>query len=130
MLFGEQTKSYIRAAVRDILPLLSECYNEGLARWPGLGGDVMVDFTIEGEPDVGAVISSSEIDPFRSSIQDPVVLECIQETMYALQLDPPSEGSAVRVIYRFTFRSDDSSGEPSYELSNEPLCLPPAPPAR
>lgn len=127
---GAQTRSYIRAAVRDILPLLTECYTEGLARWPGLGGDVLVDFTIEGEPDIGAVISDSKIDPFRSSIQDPEVLECIQETMYALQIDPPAEGSSVRVVYRFTFRPGEPSGEPSDEASDEPLCLLPSPLAR
>jgi RNA polymerase sigma factor (sigma-70 family) len=113
---GEQMTGYIQAAVRDIVPLLSECYREGLARRPDLGGDVMVDFKIEGEPDVGAVISSSKIVPEKSSIQDPVVLECIQETMYALQLDPPAEGDSVRVVYRFAF----SPGEPSREPPSPP----------
>lgn len=101
-------KAYIRAAVRELLPLLSDCYAEGLTRDPALAGDVVVDFTIEGEPGVGGVIGDSKIDPERTEIADPTVRECIQETMYALEIDPPAGGGTVHVTYPFRF----SPGEP------------------
>ncbi|CAN5895669.1 hypothetical protein BH11MYX3_BH11MYX3_16580 [soil metagenome] len=99
----DMDKGYVRSAVRELIPLLSECYEEGLERDPHLAGDVVVDFTIEGEPGVGGVIGNSTVVPERSTIADPAVRECIQETMYAIQIDPPAGGGMVRVTYPFAF---------------------------
>jgi len=101
-------KQYIRAAVREIIPLLGDCYLEGMLRNPKLAGKVVVDFTIEGEPDVGGVVGESAIDAKESDLADPAVRECIQETIYALEIDPPASGGVVRVHYPFEFRP----GEP------------------
>ena len=97
-------KQYVRSAVREIVPLIQECYEEGMLRDPTIEGTVAVDFTIEGEPGVGAVVGESVVDNERSTITDPEVRECIQETMHALSLDPPSTGGTVQVRYPFTFR--------------------------
>ena len=99
----EVNKEYIRHAVRAIIPLLSECYQEGLAREPRLAGTVVVDFTIEAEPGVGAVVGESEIVGDESDLVDATVHECIQHTMYALELDAPEAGGQVRVRYPFAF---------------------------
>ncbi len=100
---GDLDKAYIRSAMQEIIPLLTECYSEGLTRDPTLAGNVAVDFTIEGEPGVGGVIGNSTIDPTQSTLPDPAVRECIQETMYALEIDPPKNGGTVQVHYPFTF---------------------------
>jgi hypothetical protein len=99
-------KEYIQAAVREIAPLLRECYESGLSRDPSISGKIVVDFTIEGEPDVGGVIGDSAIDADKSSLTDPGVRECVKETMYALQIDPPPMGGVVRVAYPFVFASN------------------------
>jgi hypothetical protein len=96
-------KEYIRSAVRELIPLLSECYQEGLARDPALQGNVVVDFTIEGEPGVGAVIGESKIVDAKTDLKDPLVQECIAETMHALQISPPANGGTIRVTYPFAF---------------------------
>lgn len=108
----ELDKEYIRGAVHEIIPLLTDCYEEGIARDPAIAGDVVVDFTIEGEPGVGAVIGDSTIDGKHTTLADPAVRECIQETMYALKLDPPKGGGRVQVHYPFAFANtpDDGSG--------------------
>lgn len=95
---------YIRESVRDILPLLVECYENALERSPELAGKVVVDFTIEGEPDVGGVIGASEIAE-GTTIEDDELRECISETMYAIEIDPPTGGGSIRVTYPFEFRS-------------------------
>ena len=100
---GDLDKAYIRSAMQELIPLLVECYNDGLTRDPKLAGSVVVDFTVEGEPGVGGVIGDSAIDPKESDLPDPAVRECIQETMYALEIDPPKNGGTVRVHYPFTF---------------------------
>lgn len=106
---GDLEKEYIRDAVQGLIPLLAECYQQGLERDPALAGRVTVDFTIEGEPEVGGVVGESSIRT--SSIDDPAVLECIQETMYALEIEPPSGGGVVQVTYPFEFRPDDAGEE-------------------
>ena len=101
-------KAYIRRSVRELLPLLTDCYAQGLQRDPKLAGTVVVDFTIEGEPGVGGVIGHSAIDAAESSLSDTATRECIQETMYALEIDPPADGGVVTVHYPFAFSNDDS----------------------
>ncbi|HEY1551631.1 MAG TPA: sigma-70 family RNA polymerase sigma factor [Kofleriaceae bacterium] len=98
-------RAYIRSAMQELIPLLTECYQAGVDRDPKLAGTVAVDFTIEGEPGVGAVIGDSKIDPdpAQTTLGDPDVRECIQETMYALEIDPPAHGGVVHVHYPFAF---------------------------
>jgi RNA polymerase sigma factor (sigma-70 family) len=109
---GDLDKQYIRSAVKEILPLLTECYESGLERNPQLAGKILVEFTIEGEPGVGGVVGESSIDPKQSDLDDPAVRECIQETMYALQIDPPTNGGSVLVRYPFTFAPAPPPSEP------------------
>jgi hypothetical protein len=101
----DDDREYIRSAMQELLPMLTECYEHGVERDPKLAGTVAVDFTIEGEPGVGAVIGESAIDPdpAQTTLADPDVRECIQETMYALEIDPPAHGGVVHVHYPFAF---------------------------
>ncbi|HET7506651.1 MAG TPA: sigma-70 family RNA polymerase sigma factor [Kofleriaceae bacterium] len=101
-------KAYIRQAVRALLPMLEDCYSQGLERDPRLADTVVVDFTIEGEPGVGGVIGQSAIAPRETTLVDPATRECIQETMYAMEIDPPADGGVVTVHYPFEFHP----GEP------------------
>ena len=102
---GDLDRAYIQSAVRALVPLLTECYEHGLERDPTLAGTIVVGFTIEGEPGVGGVVADSEVDPdpTTTTLGDPEVRECIQETMYALEIDPPADGGTVRVRYPFAF---------------------------
>lgn len=100
---GDFDKDYIRACVRELIPLITECYEEGLLRDNKIEGTVVVDFTIEGEPGVGGLVGESTIDDKESTLTDPEVRECIQATMYALQIDPPANGGIVKVHYPFAF---------------------------
>lgn len=99
-------KEFIRASVRELIPLLVECYEQGLAREPKLAGSIIVDFTIEGEPGVGGVVGESAIDAAGSTLTDAAVRECVQETMFAIEIEPPAGGGVVKVRYPFEFRSD------------------------
>jgi hypothetical protein len=96
-------KDYIRSCVKELIPLLAECYEQGLERDPKLAGSVVVDFTIDGAPDVGGVVSESAIDD-DSTLGDATVRECIQQTMYSLEISAPQDGGQVHVKYPFTFR--------------------------
>jgi len=94
--------AYIRERIKDIVPLVKECYENALEEKPDLEGRIFVEFAIGGEPDVGAVVEDSKILD-NSTITDASLLECVRETMYALELEPPERGGRVVVVYPFKF---------------------------
>jgi RNA polymerase sigma factor (sigma-70 family) len=96
-------KAYIQSAVQALVPQLTDCYERSLETNPALAGKLVVDFTIEGEPGVGGVVTQSSIDVGASDIKDPALSECVAQTMYALEIDPPANGGTVRVAYPFQF---------------------------
>jgi RNA polymerase sigma factor (sigma-70 family) len=104
-------KDYLRHQMREIIPLLTECYEKELVHDPHLAGTVTVKFTIEGAPDVGGLVTASSIDE-STTLSNKAVQECIQETMYALEIAAPTGGGVVNVTFPFTFSpaTDDDAG--------------------
>jgi RNA polymerase sigma factor (sigma-70 family) len=98
---------YIRVAMTALLPMVVDCYKQARVSHPALAGTLVVNFTIEGEPGVGGVVTQSTIDPETSEIKDPDLGQCVQETMFALEIDPPTNGGTVKVTFPFTFRRKD-----------------------
>ena len=96
-------REYIRNSVRALLPMITECYETALDTDPTLAGALVVNFTIEGEPDVGGLVTESSINDDGSEIRNESMRECLQETMFALEIDPPTNGGTVKVTYPFTF---------------------------
>lgn len=94
---------YVRAAVKDIVPLVAECYDRAIERDANIAGTIVVKFTIVGEPSVGGIIDNSAIDADATTIRDPQMQECVQETMHAIQIDPPAHGGQIAVTYPFAF---------------------------
>lgn len=103
---SDSDRAYIREAVKGLLPMITDCYKQALETKSDIAGTLVVKFTIEGEPGVGGLVTESEIDPEQSEIQDPGMAECVQETMFALEIDPPTSGGTVQVTYPFNFRRD------------------------
>jgi hypothetical protein len=98
---------YIRDAMTALLPMVVDCYKQARVAHPALAGTLVVNFTIEGEPGVGGVVTESVIDPQKSEINDPDLGQCVQETMFALEIDPPTNGGTVKVTFPFTFQPKD-----------------------
>jgi hypothetical protein len=102
---GTLDKEYIRRRVRKVVPLVRECYELALREHPQLSGRMDVEFVIIGEEGVGGLVETSQVKE-TSTLNDPVMVECVRETMYALQLQPPKGGGRVVVRYPFEFSSD------------------------
>lgn len=102
----EFTAEYIQAQMHELVPLIKDCYEKQLVDDPHLGGTLMVEFTIGGEPDVGGVIEDSAINAENSTIANPSMIECVRETVLALEFDPPAQGGKVVVHYPFAFTAD------------------------
>ena len=100
---SDPDKEYVREAVRGLLPMIVDCYKDALDTQPTLAGTLVVNFTIEGEPGIGGLVTESTIDAEDSEIKDPAMGQCVQETMFALEIDPPSSGGVVKVTYPFRF---------------------------
>ncbi len=100
-------KDYVQEAMKGLLPMIVDCYKQARETTPTLAGKLVVHFTIEGDPDTGGVVTESSIDPEQSEILDPGLAECVEETMFALEIDPPANGGTVQVTYPFTFGRKD-----------------------
>jgi hypothetical protein len=99
-------REYIRDAMREIVPLLAECYELAREEEPSLAGRLVVEFDIEGEPEVGGVIEASTIAE-DSELRHPLLDECVRETMYVLALPAPDGPGTVHVRYPLVMSPDD-----------------------
>lgn len=95
------TPDYIRSQMQALLPMIKDCYEEGLAVQPDLEGRVIVEFTIAGEPDVGGLVTESKIVEEGSTLKSTSVRECIREVMYSAVFPAPASGGEQVVTYPF-----------------------------
>lgn len=102
---GTLDKDYIRGRVKEILPLLTECYTATLRDHPNAAGRMVVKFSIVAEESVGGLIESSEVAE-ESTLREPQMVECVRETMYAMRMAAPRGGGRVSVTYPFVFAND------------------------
>ncbi|MCB9613524.1 MAG: hypothetical protein H6722_13835 [Sandaracinus sp.] len=112
---GRLDAQYIRDAIRDLQPLLRECYDLARAEAERAGevapeGRLVTRFVIGGEPDVGGVIEESEVMD-QSDVRHPLLEECFTQTLFTVELPAPEEGGRVTVHYPFVLRVGDD--EPS-----------------
>lgn len=96
-------EEYIRESVRDLIPVIRECYENALEDEPELGGKLVMKFEILGDEEVGGVVDEVEIDAEQSTIGDADMRECMRESMYTLELPAPDAGGHVFVTYPFVF---------------------------
>ena len=100
----DETKTTIRTAMREVVPLLGECYEKAI---PTLGTHetkVAAKLTLTGDPDIGTIIDAHQIlddagKPLPASFDD-----CLRDTMQHIALPPLEGGDTLDVNYPFVFR--------------------------
>lgn len=102
---GQIDPQYVQDAVRELIPLLAECYEmleqaSDAAGEPAPEGRLVARFVFSGEPEVGGVVEESEILD-ESTLRSPLLEECFAETLYTLELPAPEAGGTVTVHYPF-----------------------------
>ncbi len=114
--------AYVKDALVEIVPLLEECFKQGLERNPKLRAcsqrerspddpdfdlncQVTMSMTIEGEPGVGGLVTNTSIDG-ADKVGEPDAVECIQETIYSLEIGPPPKGGAVEARFEIKIGLD------------------------
>ena len=120
---GQTMDQYVLAAVQEIMPLLKECYLEGLERVPSMAGKIVLDFEIEGEPGIGGLVGESTIAS-ESTITDAAVRECFRETISAIEIDPPDLGVTHQMRTAIELSPD---GEPASGIDSSLIRGPDAP---
>ncbi len=101
---GSLSKEYIQEQIREILPLVKQCYEQALLAHPETAGKLVVRFSIVGDPELGGLIEQSEIVDTEGGAADEGLSTCVRETMYALRLQAPEGGGRMVVTYPFIFR--------------------------
>ena len=100
---GALDRDIIRRIVRAHINEVRSCYNQGLARDPGLGGRVAINFTIDGDGKVSAAVVSE------STLTDAAVATCIAGAVKRWAFPKP-KGGTVEVTYPFVLESGQAAG--------------------
>ncbi len=102
---GSLPTQFIKDAVGEILPLIEECYQMALAQQAGIEATLKVRFEIVGDEEYGSLVTKSEIIVDENErAPNALLAECVQESMYALDLPKPEGGGRVVVTYPFVFK--------------------------
>ncbi len=105
---GSLSREYIQESIREILPLLKECFEVALMETPGLSGKIKVRFTIIADEEYGGLIEDSQVLDDTELAANQTINECFRETMYTLKIKAPTGGGRVTVTYPFVLRSSGS----------------------
>lgn len=90
----------IQAVITSHLPQLQYCYERRLGAHNGLGGKVLMKFTIDG---VG-LVSSASVDA-SSTLADDEVRTCMVKRFKTMRFPKPPGGGTVGVKYPFLFKT-------------------------
>lgn len=105
-------KEEIRAGVKDVVPMLSECYEAELERDPALGAaSVKAQFAIDSDPELGTIVTLSDLQISGPLAQASDFRDCLTATLEALVLPPLGDGGHVDVNYPFEFRPNDEDDD-------------------
>ena len=99
VLEGGLDRSVVQATIAKYLSQVRACYENGLKRNPGLGGQVTMAF------EIGAGGNLNFANVQKTSLDDPEVESCISTRMMSWQFPKPRGGVAVKVSYPFVLRS-------------------------
>ena len=101
-------KDQIRAGVKDVVPMLAECYEAELERDPTVGATtVTAQFDLDSDPDLGTIVTLADMQVSGPLAQATDFRDCMTATIEAVVLPPLGAGGHVTVNYPFEFRPND-----------------------
>jgi hypothetical protein len=99
---------YIRGRIKDLIPLVEECYELGLREQPKLEGKLVLKFDIVGEPKLGGVVESIEyVRQNDAGILNQTLEDCLKATVETQTFAAPEKGGKTTVTYPFVFAHDE-----------------------
>lgn len=104
---GSVDPSYIRERIReDFVPMARACYEQLLARQPGVTGRAVAELVIVGDEGVGGVVDEVRVDTGDGGLAESGFDTCLRESMYTVAFRPPPGRGSLRVRYPFQFTPD------------------------
>jgi hypothetical protein len=76
------------------------CFDRALAEHPGIGGDLVITWTIDPKGNV----TQTSVDTSRSQISEPTAIACISDIIRKIQFAPSPGGFETKAFYPFNFR--------------------------
>jgi hypothetical protein len=111
----------IRTSVREVLPMLTECYDQAPEPMKQAGGTIVAELTVTGEPDVGTLIQDvSLIEGDKVLLDEADFGECVKQTLLSVELPPLDAGGKVTIHYPFAFSMGDEEDTEDEEPEMEP----------
>ena len=101
---GSMSKEDIQSSFKEVVPLLVECYEQALPRLKTKDGTVKVHMRATGEPEVGTLIETADLDTDGAFLDDKDLGECLHETLMSVELPPMPEGGVVEITYPLVFQ--------------------------
>lgn len=104
-------KDSVRAAIKHLLPLVKDCYAQGLKTDPSMEGMIQVKVLLKNAPDGGAFAQEGEIGE-ASTLQAPLVQACILSKLQTAHFPELKDyqgakgGGGLRVTYPFKLQQN------------------------
>jgi hypothetical protein len=116
----------VRAAVREVVPLLGECFEMAPAKLRAKGGRVVTEMKVHSEPEIGTIIYEASFpEGDDHMLADADFTECMHETLMSVEMPPiPEDGGEVVIRYPFTFSEEEGDEEPSAAKKEEEQAKP------
>ncbi len=98
----EQFKTTMRAAMKEVIPFLAECYDKHGTGVPDQIS-VVAKLSLTGDPDVGTLIDTRGLTDDKDAALPSEFDVCLRDSLAGLQLPPLTEGEEAQVTYPFLF---------------------------
>jgi hypothetical protein len=102
-----ETSEWQERQLATLNELLGECHTLASEEAGELTGTIGIRFTLAAEPELGGLVDALEFMEDYSTIDNANMRECMRESMYALELDPPPEGMQVGREITLRFEKDE-----------------------
>src|SRR6185503_7438177 len=99
-------KTTIRAAMKELIPFLSDCYERAIPLLDSPDFDLDAELTLYGDPDVGTLVDVQSLKDGAGKALIEKMDDCFKNALQLLALPPLAEGERIEVHYPFKFRQN------------------------
>lgn len=100
------TKTELRAAMRELIPHLRDCYVAALPTLVTPDLAFTVELTLSGDPDIGTLVDAKRLIDDTGKPLPAAFDDCVRSTFQVMALPPLAEGDKLEVRYPFKFANN------------------------
>ncbi|HOX47224.1 MAG TPA: hypothetical protein PK668_26755 [Myxococcota bacterium] len=115
----ERTLAFFTEALKEIRPLLRDCYRGAMQADPELVGYARVNVGLVADDEYGALVESSDVVGDERIAGSATLTECLRETLYELRFPPRQVRGRMQVGLALVFASGGETGPRVPEVPEE-----------